>query len=156
MNEQFRAATEVVEKAIESFGVSAAAVRVSQNGGGDDASEQATYSLMRGSALTLVSVADREGTGLVLRVVCPVMTLPAEEKRLAFFQRLLEINAGAVVGSAAFALSGDRVVVVSERPTAGLDADEATHVIRRASAVADTFDDRLVREFGGERASSAR
>ncbi len=150
MNEHFRAATGVVEKAIESFGVSADAVRVP----GDDT--QATYSLMRGSALTLVSVTEREGTGLVLRVVCPVMTLPAEDKRLAFFQRLLEINGGAVVGSAAFALAGDRVVVVSERPTEGLDAAEATHVIRRASAVADTFDDRLVREFGGERASSAR
>lgn len=150
MEELFSNAQSTVEKAIASFGVKPAEVR----SGGDAA--QATYSLMRGSALTLVSVVKRDDD-VALRVVCPVMTMPSDEaRRPALFQRLLELNAGAVVGSAAFALSGDRVIVVSERPAAGLDEGEAAHVIRRASAVADTFDDRLVREFGGTRASDAR
>lgn len=144
-----KSATDVVERAIESFGVKAEAVLIAAD------ETQKTYSLMRGSALTLVSVGLNEEE-TVLRVVCPVMTLPPEDKRNAFFRRLLELNAGAVVGGAAFGLSGDRVVVVSERPCAGLDKDEAAHVIKRASAVADTFDDRLVREFGGEKASAAQ
>ena len=150
MDELFSNAKTIVEKAIASFGVNATEARI----GGD--AKQANYSLMRGSALTLVSLVHRDDD-VALRVVCPVMTLPHEEsRRPALFQRLLELNAGAVVGSAAFALSGDRVVVVSERPAVGLDEQEAAHVIRRASAVADTFDDRLVREFGGTRASDAR
>lgn len=137
----------VVERAIESFGVKAEAVRV------EATDTQATYSLMRGSALTLVSVALREAE-VVLRVACPVMSVPHDDKRAALFQRLLELNANPAVGGAAFALAGDRIVVVSERPGVGLDETEAAHVIRRASAVADTFDDRLVTEFGGEKASA--
>jgi hypothetical protein len=146
MDEKFQKAEAAVEKAIASFGVNAADVRVKA----DDTA--VTYSLMRGSALTLITVAKREDD-TVLRVICPVMSLPDSEKHLAFFQRLLELNASMIVGSAAFALAGERVVVVSERPVAGMDEHEAAHVIRRASAVADTFDDRLVREFGGQRAS---
>ena len=143
-------AKEIVERAIGGFGLDPNAARVEHTGGA-----VATYSLMRGSALTLVSVVSRDD-GAALRVVCPVMTLPPADKHLACFKRLLEINGGQVVSSAAFALSGDRIVVVSERPVEGLDVEEATHVIKRASAVADTFDDRLVKEFGGQRASDAK
>jgi hypothetical protein len=149
VDEVFRSTLGIVERAIASFGVDPNGARVD---GGD---AHAAYSLMRGSALTLVSVLRRDEE-VVVRVACPVMTLPDELTRPALFQRLLELNAGAVVGSAAFALSGERVVVVSERPAAGLDDREAAHMIARASAVADTFDDRLVREFGGKRASDAR
>ena len=149
MDELFRSTLGIVERAIASFGIDAEKARVQSD------PTQTAYSLVRGSALTLVSVVRREGE-VAVRVVCPVMTLPEESVRPAFFQRLLELNAGAVVGSAAFALAGDRIVVVSERPALGLDADEAVHAIKRASAVADTFDDRLVREFGGKRAADTR
>jgi len=42
---------------------------------------------------------------------------------------------------------------VSERPAEGLDPNEVEQMIRHLSAVADTYDDRLVKEFGGKRAS---
>ena len=150
VSELYSQAKVTVEKAIEGFGVKADAVRVAQ----DDT--QTAWSLMRGSALTLISVVVRED-GVFMRVVCPVMTLPTEaDKKAALFQHLLELNASAVVGTSAFGLATDRVVVVSERPAKGLDQEEAAFSIKRASAVADTFDDRLVKEFGGKRASDAQ
>lgn len=145
MDDLWNSAQATVEQAIGGLGVKAETIRSESDG-------QLTYSLMRGSALTLVSLRKHE-EDVLLRVACPVMTLPPEDKRPGLFERLLELNAGAVMGGAAFALAGGRVVALSERPARGLDESEATHLIRRTSAVADTFDDRLVREFGGERAS---
>ena len=43
----------------------------------------------------------------------------------------------------------------SERPTHGLDAVEVEQMVHHLAAVADTYDDRLVAEFGGKRASDA-
>lgn len=162
MSQLFDSAKQAVEAAIATFGVEPARAQVAARDG------EVTYSLTRGSAVTLVSVVTRPLAGagagaseVALRVLCPVMTLPTEERRPDLFRRLLELNTSTAVGGAAFGLAGgsrgsERVVVVSERPAQGLDADEAAHVIKRASAVADTYDDRLVREFGGERASDVR
>jgi hypothetical protein len=38
---------------------------------------------------------------------------------------------------------------VSERPAPGLGAEEVEQSIRHLAAVADTFDDRLAKDFGG-------
>jgi hypothetical protein len=43
---------------------------------------------------------------------------------------------------------GDRVVAVSERPAADLDAGEVEQSVKHLSAVSDTFDDRFAKEFG--------
>jgi hypothetical protein len=52
------------------------------------------------------------------------------------------------MANAAFGLLGERIVAVSERPTVGLDEGEVEQMIRHLAAVADTFDDRLEKEFG--------
>lgn len=114
--------------------------------------DQASYTLMRGSAAVLVTVVHRpEQKAVFLRIASPVM-VPAEENREALYKRLLELNA-AGLANAAFGLLQDKVVAVSERPAENLDPGEVEQMIRHLSAVADTYDDRLVREFGGKRAS---
>jgi hypothetical protein len=114
---------------------------------------QATYSMLRGSAAVLVTVVHRtEQKAVFLRVVSPVLT-PAEGKdHGALYKRLLELNAGGLA-NAAFGLLNGQIVAVSERPAEGLDQNEVEQIIRHLSAVADTYDDRLVKEFGGKRAS---
>jgi hypothetical protein len=87
-----------------------------------------------------------------LRAVSPIMSLPSEPNLLPFFRRLLELNGQGLV-NAAFGILGDRIVVKSERPTAFLDVAEVEQIILQLSAVADTYDDRLVKEFGGQRVS---
>ena len=83
------------------------------------------------------------------------MTLPDATSRELLFVRLLELN-GKGLANCAFGLVGDRVVVVSERPAKGLDLDETDQIIRHLAAVADTYDDKLVKEFGGTRASDMK
>jgi hypothetical protein len=45
---------------------------------------------------------------------------------------------------------------VSERPAEGLDESECEQIVRHLAAVADTYDDKLVKEFGGARASDVK
>lgn len=117
-----------------------------------DVDNQATYTLLRGSAAVLVTVVHRvEQKAVFLRVASPVM-VPAEGNREALYKRLLELNASGLA-NAAFALLNDKVVAVSERPAENLDPGEVEQMVRHLSAVADTYDDRLVKEFGGKRAS---
>jgi hypothetical protein len=118
-----------------------------------DTADQVSWTLARGSANVLVTVVHRpEQKNVFFRVAAPVMIPDASKPREPLFKRLLEMNAGGLA-NAAFGLAGDKVVAVSERPTDGLDATEVEQMIRHLSAVADTFDDRLVNEFGGKRAS---
>jgi hypothetical protein len=113
----------------------------------------ASWTLKRGSASVLVTVVrHEEQKATFLRVASPVVTLPADaQKQVAIMRRLLELNA-AGLANAAFGLIGDRVVAVSERPAAGLDAGEVEQMVTHLSAVADTFDDRLAKEFGATKA----
>jgi hypothetical protein len=137
----------LVEAAIAKLGLDPASVRAK------DAPTTCSWTLQRGSAAILVNLTVRKEDGkLYLRVVSPVMSLPEAAKREALFTRLLELN-GNGLANCAFGLIGDRVVVVSERPCEGLDQQEAEQIIRFLGAVADTYDDKLVKEFGGKRAS---
>jgi hypothetical protein len=115
----------------------------------------ASWTVKRGSAQILVALARRDpNRQIFLRVVSPVMTMPEPEKREALYVRLLELNANGL-GNSAFGKIGERIVALSERPTEGLDQGEVEQIIRQVSAVADTFDDKLVADFGGARASDA-
>lgn len=148
MEELFARTKETVEAVFTKLGIDAAKARVK------DAPDQASYTLMRGSASVIVTVVHRvEQKNVFLRVASPVL-VPAEGNREPLYKRLLELNAGGLA-NAAFGLLGDKVVAVSERPAAGLDASEVEQIVRHLSAVADTYDDRLVKEFGGKRASDA-
>ena len=139
-------AKQLVEATLTRLGLDPGASRVK------DEAQQVAWTAQRGSASVLLAVLLREGVPH-LRVVAPVV-FPDPSTREALFTRLLELNAGGLA-HCAFGLSGDRVVAVHERPAAGLDEGEVDHIIRQVSAVADTYDDRLVTEFGGRRASDA-
>jgi hypothetical protein len=145
---EFEAAKELVEATIRKFGLDPATTRARS------ASEnQAVWTLKRGSASVLVTVTYQESEDVTyLRVVSPVVTLPTDaENQAALVRRVLELNAGGLA-NAAFGLVGNRVVAVSERPTAGLGAEEVEQTVRHLAAVADTFDDRFEKEFGATKA----
>src|SRR5262245_25898141 len=60
---------------------------------GEDKPGIATWTIQRGSAVILVSVAKSDrGDEAFLRAISPVMTLPPEAKLPALFRRLLELN----------------------------------------------------------------
>lgn len=154
MDERFAAIKTLVEGIIKKLGLDPAKAKVG------DGPDQTTWTLARGSANVLVTVVRRpqekrpEQKAVFFRVAAPVMVPDASTPREPLYRRLLEINAGGLA-NAHFGLLGEKVVAVSERPADGLDAGEAEQMIFHLSAVADTFDDRLVREFGGTRASEA-
>lgn len=148
MEQLFSRTKQTVEATIKSLGLDPAQAKVKET---DD---QATYTLKRGSASILVTIVHRpEQKGTFLRVASPVLVM-AEGAREPLFKRLLELNAGGL-SNAWFGVMGDKVVAVSERPAENLDAGEVEQMIRHLSAVADTYDDRLTKEFGGKRASDA-
>ncbi len=146
MENAFVGAKALVEKVVAALGLDPAAARAKST------EDQASWTLQRGSAAILVTVVKKEGGTVHLRVISPMMTLPDPPKQDALFRRLLELNAGGL-GNAAFGLLSERVVAVSERPVAGMDEAELGQMIRHLAALADTYDDRLVKEFGGKLAS---
>lgn len=146
MDALFSLTKELVEATLTKLGLDAQKARVK------DEAEQRSWTLMRGSASVLISaIMKPEQKNVFLRVASPVIMM-ADGDRGPLLKRLLELNAGGLA-NAAFGIIGDRVVAVSERPAEGLDASEIEQMIRHLSAVADTYDDRLVKEFGGKRAS---
>lgn len=112
--------------------------------------DHVTYAVKRGSANVVISTGTADGARFV-RVAAPVMVPPDDpEKKRALFQHLLELNA-AGLSNAAFGLLDGRVIAVSERPAVALQEVEVEQMVRHLAAVADTFDDKLVAEFGGVR-----
>jgi hypothetical protein len=144
---QFANGKTLVEGVIKGLGVDPAACRAKEG------TDETSWTLQRGSAAVLITLSKRpQDGGVYVRVVSPVMTLPEAGKREALYKHLLELNA-AGLANAAFGLVGERVVVVSERPTPDMQADELSQMIRHLAAVADTYDDRLVKAFGGRLAA---
>lgn len=149
MNPTLQKTRAIVEAAIAKLGLDP---KKSLVGEGED---QVSWTLARGSANVLITIVHRpEQKNVFFRVAAPVMEPNPGAPKEPLFRKLLEMNAGGLA-NAAFGLLGDKVVAVSERPAEGLDEKEADQMIRHLSAVADTFDDRLVSEFGGKRASDA-
>ena len=157
----FQTAVDLVEKTIKKLGLDPTGCRTGGAAPTVPAAPQAmpgltqsaSWTLKRGSASVLVTVATYEHDKTTyLRVASPVVTMPADAaKQPACMRKLLELNA-AGLANAAFGLVGDRVVAVSERPVPGLDPEEVEQIVRHLSAVADTFDDRLAKEFGATKA----
>jgi hypothetical protein len=141
----------LVEEAIRTLGVEPSSALAK---GGE---HQTTWTLQRGSAAILITLTAGEAkptgsTHACLRVISPIMTLPDEDKRAGLYKHLLELNAQGLA-NAAFGLLNDRVVAVSERSTQDLQRDEVSQMVRHLAAVADNYDDRLVKAFGGKLAS---
>jgi hypothetical protein len=104
------------------------------------------WRITHGSANVTVALIERPDFTHV-RISAVVMTLDAEVARGALFAHLLELNAG-LCGNA-FALDGDRILLVAERSTLDLDRSEILDLVRRVTNNADNHDDQLVAAFGG-------
>jgi hypothetical protein len=147
LDTDFENAKKLVEATITKLGLDPATARANES------ESQIAWTLKRGSASVLVTVThDPHEDETYLRVASPVVMLPADRAQHApLFRRLLELNA-AGLANAAFGLVGDRVVAVSERPAAGLGPEEVEQTVKHLAAIADTFDDRLEKEFGAAKA----
>lgn len=101
--------------------------------------------LQRGSATIGVNVLEDQG---VLMVFAPVMPVPATAREV-FFRRLLELSFVAT-SDAAFAINAhqDEVVVRSLRRLSALDYEEFEDIVTTVGAVADHWDDVLIKQFG--------
>src|SRR5688572_6025457 len=111
-------AVALVEKTIRGLGIDPAASRTKREG-------SVSYALRRGSARILVGVhaPTAEIAEGRLRVIAPVVRVPAAPNDAALNRRLLEANATELVG-AAFGINGNEVVVVAERNLTDLSATE--------------------------------
>lgn len=140
-------AVALVEQTIRGLGIDPAVSRTEREG-------HVAFALRRGSARILVAVhgPTAELGGGRLRVVAPVVRVPGGEREPALYRRLLEANATELVG-AAFAISGQEVVVVAERGVRDLDASEVDSMIRNVGRVADRYDDELATTYGAKRSS---
>lgn len=150
---QGRDATEravaLVEQTIRRLGIDPADSRSQREG-------HVAYALRRGSARILIAVHPPRGElpeGRI-RVVAPVVRLPASDRERELCRRLLEMNATELVG-AAFAISGGEVVVVAERSVKELDDSEVDAMIRNVGRVADRYDDELAERYGAVRSCDA-
>ena len=140
-------AVALVEATIEGLGIDPAESRTQREG-------HVAYALRRGSARLLIAVHAPSGelTEGRLRVVAPCVHLPPSDREHALFRRLLEANATDLVG-AAFAISGNEIVVVAERSVRDLDSSEVDTMVRNVGRVADRYDDDLARTFSLSRSS---
>jgi hypothetical protein len=131
----------LVEAALGELGHNAARSRV------EDPAALHAWQITQGSASSRVILLERpEFTHI--RVSSFVMTMDAKIDRPALFSHLLELNAG--LCGAAFALDGDRVLLVSERSTLDIDRSEVLDLIKRVATYSDDHDDVLVARFGGK------
>ncbi len=136
----------LVEKTIEALGIDPSTSRSERDG-------HVAYALRRGSARILIAVHAPSGDLVEgrIRVVAPVVVLPSPDQP-ALLRYLLSANATELVG-AAFAISGNEVVVVAERAVNDLDASEVDTMIRTIGRVADRYDDQLSKTFELTRSS---
>jgi hypothetical protein len=104
------------------------------------------WRVTHGSAKVTIALLERPDFTHV-RISAVVMTMDANVARGVLFAHLLELNAG-LCGNA-FALEGDRILLVAERSTLDLDRSEILDLVRRVTTNADNHDDALVAAFGG-------
>jgi hypothetical protein len=112
----------------------------------DASSSLHVWKIARGSATAHIALLDRPAFTHI-RVSAIVMTLDSRVDRAALYAHLLDANAS--LCGAAFALDGDRVLLVAERSTLDLDRSEVRDVIHNVLAHADDHDEALVARFGG-------
>lgn len=112
----------------------------------DDPSMLKSWWFSQGSATITVVLRRRPGTPH-LRVSTPVMTPATQSDRGALHADLLARNLD--LCGMAFALDGDKVVLVGERTTRDLDRGEVIDLIDGLARHADAVDDALVTKYGG-------
>lgn len=104
------------------------------------------WRIQKGSAIATVALLERPDF-THLRVISVVMTLDPKVDRAALFAHVLALNTD-LCGNA-FALEGDRLLLVAERSTLDIDRSEIMELVRRVTTNADNHDDALVAQYGG-------
>jgi hypothetical protein len=112
----------------------------------DDPSAVRSWWFSEGSAMVTVALRRRPGAPH-LRITTPVMTPATASDRAALHAELLARNLE--LCGMAFALDGDKVLLVSERSTVDLDRGEVLELITNLARHADDVDDELVTRYGG-------
>lgn len=112
----------------------------------DEPSAVKAWWFSEGSATITVALRRRPGAPH-LRITTPVMTPATASDRAALHGELLARNLE--LCGMAFALDGDKVVLVSERSTVDLDRSEVLDLITGLARHADAVDDELVHRYGG-------
>lgn len=130
----------MVEEALRSLGHIVDRARV------DSPGAERAWRFTKGSAEVAITILGRDG-GWHMRVAAAVMTIDSTVDTAVLFRRLLELNGGLI--GAGFALHGQHVILVNQRPTLDLDQSEVEHLISGLQDYADEWDDKLVAEFGG-------
>ncbi len=119
--------------------------RLLEEAGLDDAAERIGDGMFRlkwGSA-TIICVAS--GDGIV--ALAPLFEKPPAQNQLAFFRRLLELNAE-IGGTAAFSVHKNGTVALQVgRTLQGLDSRELKLMLATVGKFADDYDDKLRDEF---------
>ena len=115
----------------------------------DYAECERAWRISKGSATIEIALLTRDGAGW-LQVSASVMTPGPKTEMAGLWRKALLLNAERPA-IASFALRGDTVVLIGQRPTLDLDRSEVLALIETVSTDADVYDDELVREFGGRR-----
>jgi len=113
----------------------------------DSPNTERAWRVHKGSAEVAITIVEQDDFWH-LRVAAAVMTIDNSVEIPALYQRVLELNAHAVIG-AAFGVKGPHVMLLSQRSTRDLDQSEVHDIIHRVQEYADDWDDKLVDEFGG-------
>lgn len=113
----------------------------------EEAQEKQRYSwcVKRGSANIFIELFSENNESYFM-VDCPILRLPTAAQRESFYRRLLELNDQLV--EAGLVARGEEIHLVGIRPLRGLDAEEASGMLDRISAWADSLDNLLSEEFG--------
>lgn len=142
-------ARKLVESAIRDRGLKPDDHRVSAALGGE------AWAVKFGSAAVMIALNPGQGAEAGrLRIVSPIVRMP-DNPRPELFSKLLELN-GTELPGVALGVVRNEIVLVAERSVRGLDRPEVDELIAAIGHFADTYDDLLVREFGGTRVCDIR
>ncbi len=130
----------LIEQALTSLGHEPEACEL------DDPAMLRSWWFSLGSSTITVALRRRPGTPH-LRVATPVMTPATGSDRAALHADLLGRNLD--LCGMAFALDGDKVLLVGERSTVDLDRSEVIALIGGLARTADGVDGELVERYGG-------
>jgi len=137
---RFQQASATVESVLTKLGLDPATSKVRDEDG------TRAWGMLRGSAQVLLQVTGND-QGTWVRVIAPIVKLPKDDVRLTFYEHLLELNARSM-RNASFGVLNEGVVILSERPAEGLDANEVEQILKHVGALADYYDDLFIKEYG--------
>jgi hypothetical protein len=133
---------QIVEEGIDQLGVNAQEARGENDG---------EWNLKRGTASVWIDLwYIEEEQGAYFQVMSPIMTLPEDETNMyKLTLELLKINY--TLFGVGFAVQEDGVYLKNIREVEELDPSEVVYMIGRCGNYGDSYNDELVKKFGGRR-----